>query len=430
MTRRLFFVHVPKTAGVTLKTYLENLVASPDVLAIDEAEARALSPEALNRYRVWSGHYDASVLRALDPAPTTVLLVRDPVARLRSWAAHGRRLRDPELGAPFVGRTDLDVARENEGGKARQAFWLNRALVAGAPLGAVPEIDTLDTLLDQVHVVGLTECFDRTLQLLSFEAGAEPPPLGWWLNRRPESDSAPVESDEVSATTRDDDALRACLGVDCALYDKARTRFWRAYGRMLARIAPDGTTAPVERLPTDIDVPTVQQWLRAWHARTRAVRRESAESVTLDGNAAMHGTGWWWRECPGPSAYRWTGPGTATSIDLGALDTSRAYTATIDVCGAATWDVWNGLTMSINGLPLTVDRRHIDTENERRVTLRATAVLPPHVLERRRDGAELVLSVASTASVPGSPWIDESLDTRRRDVRHVGLAVQRISVTP
>ena len=62
---RMYFVHIPKTAGITLKAFLENNYPDGESLVIDEWRARALPPEALRRYRLFSGHYSSEVLDGL-----------------------------------------------------------------------------------------------------------------------------------------------------------------------------------------------------------------------------------------------------------------------------------------------------------------------------------------------------------------------------
>jgi hypothetical protein len=39
-TPRTYFVHIPKTAGITLKAYLENRYALGEELVVDEWDAR------------------------------------------------------------------------------------------------------------------------------------------------------------------------------------------------------------------------------------------------------------------------------------------------------------------------------------------------------------------------------------------------------
>ncbi|MGE0813474.1 MAG: class I SAM-dependent methyltransferase [Vicinamibacterales bacterium] len=424
MTTRTYFLHVPKTAGVTLKAYLENQFDRGDVLAIDQKIARTLPPSTLNAYRFWTGHYDASVLAALDPAPSTVLMVRDPVARLRSWVAHGRRLRDPKLHAPFAGTSVMDVARQNIDGHARQAFWVARALVPGWTPARLPEVDELDGLLDTVTHVGLTEELDRTLLLLAFHLGGSLPPIGWRLNQRTNEASADRESPE------EDEALRDLLSLDTALYARAAARFWAAYAGMLETIAPAasrGLAADPGRVP----VSTARDWLAAWRAATRrAAPLQWTTAYRVDGDDPQSGDGWWWREHPGQAGYRWTGAEGRTTLDLGALSPAFSYSVTLDICGAADWPTWDRWTLELNGQTLPVVRTRVTQANDRSVSLRATATLPAHAVAAGGGLSTLAIVVPEPQPVPGAPLLHESQDTVRRDVRRVGLAVQRVEVLP
>ncbi len=107
----LYFVHIPKTAGVTVKAFLENHYAADEAFIMDEWKARSSSPDLLAHYRLFSGHYSSEVLKALPARPDVIItLLREPVARFRSWVAHGRRSTYLKYKNTCTQGTDLDVA--------------------------------------------------------------------------------------------------------------------------------------------------------------------------------------------------------------------------------------------------------------------------------------------------------------------------------
>ena len=166
---RLYFVHIPKTAGITLKAFLENNYAYGESLVIHEWEARKMAPEALRQYRLLSGHYSSEVLTALGERPdVTLMLVREPVSRFRSWIAHCRRVSDARYRDMCEGHADLEVLTGPDGHTCHQAHWLARAVRDGSSYTGVPSADELDALLQHVDIVGVTDEIERFMQLVSF----------------------------------------------------------------------------------------------------------------------------------------------------------------------------------------------------------------------------------------------------------------------
>src|SRR6185436_15788620 len=228
--RRLYFVHIPKTAGVTFKAFLENNTPNGEALVVDEWDARRLTSVELGGYTLYSGHYASEVLEAL-PAPpdVTLMLLREPVARFKSWWAHCLRLTgDHRYRDMLLGRTQTDVLGTTSSGPCTQAHWLARALAHGSTYHGVPTRAEALRLLDRIHLVGLTEEIDRFQQLVAYRLDWPVPTLGWRINVRPDIDGA----DDGRA----DETLRNQLVVDLALYQSAAGRFWRDYAEMLSAI--------------------------------------------------------------------------------------------------------------------------------------------------------------------------------------------------
>jgi hypothetical protein len=425
ITPRLYFVHIPKTAGVTLKTYLENNYAYGESLVIDEQDARALPPDELRRYRLLSGHYSSEVLHALGERPdVTIMLVREPVARFRSWAAHGRRVSDRRYRDLFEGRSDLDALRGAGAYTCLQAHWVARALREGAGYEGAPTADQLPGLLAEVDLVGVTEHLDRFLQLLAFRMGWTPPQPGWYINRRP--DAPAVVRDQASED--EDLEIERRLAVDTALYRLVEARFWEQYAAMLTEIDPVGQVWSAEQGHT-VGLDTVQGWLRQHHG-TRFVAAPSCGVATADyrSDEPIAGEGWWWRERPKGLAYRWTGPDTRATLVLPPLVPDRSYDLTIDLMGAASWETWDRATLEINGAPVATVRERFGPHARGDVALRMHARLDPGGLGDPATPTELALCVPETLQCLKHVMVLESFDTTNRDLRAVGLAVHRVRV--
>jgi hypothetical protein len=79
------FLHIPKTAGTTLRELLIERLQPVAPLRIEDVSRIAYRTDAwLNSHDFISGHFGASLLRRLDPSATTFTMLREPVARVKS----------------------------------------------------------------------------------------------------------------------------------------------------------------------------------------------------------------------------------------------------------------------------------------------------------------------------------------------------------
>ena len=102
--RAWYFVHIPKTAGSTVRRYLEEAFEPEEVLFVytertDRRDAHVmpldqvetLSHEQFLRYRVLYGHYPFRSEWMWHKDSRGLAFVRDPVARVISWFHYMRR---------------------------------------------------------------------------------------------------------------------------------------------------------------------------------------------------------------------------------------------------------------------------------------------------------------------------------------------------
>ncbi len=423
---RMYFVHIPKTAGITLKTFLENNYPNGESLVIDEWKARALPPEELRHYRLFSGHYSSEVLDGLGERPdATLLLVREPVSRFRSWMAHCRRVGESKYRDMCEGRSDVEVLTGPNGYTCHQAHWLTRALEGGAAYAAVPAAEDLASVLDRVDVAGITEEIERFMQLVAFRMGWPPPQLGWHINRCSETTAPALQLVHGQLS---DDEVRAHLAVDEALYAQTRSRFWEAYSNMLIAIRPDETAFSADTAH-NVAVETVQGWLRdAYVARTAQRLCTATESIDIDGARPVAGEGWWWRECPKGVSYRWTGPSTRATVLAAPLIEAHDYALTVDAMGAADWQTWEAVGLEVNGKPVHSVHERFTPSEPGMVSIRLHARLAPDIVSAQNGLTSITISVPETKRALRHVRVLESFDTYNQDMRQVGLAVCRIQI--
>lgn len=81
----VIFLHIPKTAGQSVHAGLESLFGDAVCPARVNDQLKTYSISALRKYRIFSGHFDWSLLDCI-PEPRTVFTVlRDPVERILSF---------------------------------------------------------------------------------------------------------------------------------------------------------------------------------------------------------------------------------------------------------------------------------------------------------------------------------------------------------
>ncbi|HEB53561.1 MAG TPA: hypothetical protein ENI87_09945 [bacterium] len=239
-----YFVHIPKTAGVTVRTWLRKVFARDEVIFVydgklrEDPHALAFSREELLRragelpasLRVLFGHYMFEPESLLHDRCRAISLVRDARARVLSWRryvlANGAALPDPmlqDLAARFAEGMGLAEACARHGGIRELDNGITRMLGSRrGPVGAVDE-SALEQAMRNVErhfdYVGNIDWFDASMQRIAEVLG------------RP---FATVESQNVSRGGRSQADDAAELSDRDAEWLAARTQFDERLVRWLA----------------------------------------------------------------------------------------------------------------------------------------------------------------------------------------------------
>jgi hypothetical protein len=97
--RQLYFLHIAKTGGIALGSYLRSMYSAEEVCpAYHVDELLALDASTLSSYRYLAGHFSLLPLSLLAEPPAIVTVVREPVAHLRSLYLH--TIRESGTGHP------------------------------------------------------------------------------------------------------------------------------------------------------------------------------------------------------------------------------------------------------------------------------------------------------------------------------------------
>lgn len=240
----LFFLHVPKTAGISLTALLDAHYAEGEILqAQDWREAEGLIGEMsaieLARVRCVRGHYwfgpgDRAIHDRLSVDPVVITVMRDPVARTVSAYQHVMRWSEHWLREPLglsEGETmllhDFVEHPETQG----EIVNLQTRLMVGMVPGNLPRLnvaeitdvpftdeellDAAKARLDSFAWVGLTERMEESVLLLTAMMGWAP------VEELPALNVNPVPSAQVEVPAETRAAILDRTALDSKLYAHA-----------------------------------------------------------------------------------------------------------------------------------------------------------------------------------------------------------------
>jgi hypothetical protein len=217
-------MHLPKTAGTSFRLFLQELYGEGFRSMYEEKETapRLLHTVKLKeRDRCLHGHFQATAYEEKLPGAIKLTWLRDPVERVVS--SYFQYLRQPEeaRGSQFSERffTEgwglMDFARSEE--IRYQLVWY---------FDAVP--------LEDFFFVGITECYEQSLDLLRYQLKQDGPAQFHNVNRNPRRH--PSSFYELSTGQRRN--LESILEWDLDLYWRARYRLEKQLKQAFGDQAP------------------------------------------------------------------------------------------------------------------------------------------------------------------------------------------------
>lgn len=398
---RLLFLHVPKTAGTSMRVHLMNQYLPEEVFPPTNWTEAARFDRPITDFRAYSGHFRANFAAKVPSGTRTLVVFREPVSRLLSALRHLRR--DPDFHPDHVlvrGKTLGEMVRmpaimANQ--YNIQVSWLAASadpamvddFLRANPedeASSVEESASDETLfqrardaLNKIDFIGFTEDLRPVLAQLSDEMDYHPVISFPRLNdSRREDDPA----DRLGAT--EGELIRQATALDQRLYDFAKDIVEQR--RVLAAI---------RRL------------------------REAGQYVVPKGEfqislrAPIPGSGWYEPEADAGVFYRWTGPDTWFTLDLPLAE--RAYAVSVDFNRRAE-DDGGVFTATANMIPLKVEQVHIG-----RRAFHAHFLIPSTAIVAGNGAVRLVLDSGATGRLT---------DHGRVDDRLLGIVVFRIVFSP
>lgn len=95
-TPRIYFLHIPKTAGTTISSFIRSAYAEGEIFPAYHCEQlSSFTLTDLRRFQCYSGHFGTVLHSILGNDFPTVTILRDPFERAVSQYFHALRLTDP-----------------------------------------------------------------------------------------------------------------------------------------------------------------------------------------------------------------------------------------------------------------------------------------------------------------------------------------------
>lgn len=256
---RVFFMHVPKTAGTTLIQVLEQHFDEREIARwLYPTTVIEAGPDFFVRHRYFHGHVEYGLIRSLlRDAPVSLTLLRPPVERVLSQIGNHQRVTPEQL--PDVPVDQLEEFRRigleeflfdppprvrplaanfqnlhakllvTEHDPARSGHLLP-LLADGRYVYPTPDLEQAKRRLDSFAFVGLTERFQETLFLLAYTFGWPPAveyrSLNVGIERPRREQLSPSMLDRLVELNR----------IDLALYDHGRRLFEVRYETMMREL--------------------------------------------------------------------------------------------------------------------------------------------------------------------------------------------------
>jgi hypothetical protein len=403
----LYYTHIPKTAGMTFRTIVEDHFDHAEICpaTLDE-EVEAIAD--LSPYRLFRGHLVYVDFKTLLPQKRIINLtmLREPIAQLVSHYHYIRRMpEDPYY--PKVKDMTLEEYASNftMGELKRNVQTYHIAKAARFDIDHLSAQDVFDIAVESLNhfaFAGLVERFQDSLFLLSYIFGWRP-----IVNNRSEN----VTQNTPSIPESTLQLIQENTRFDQLIYQHAQQIFSDRFSQMLTSL-PQGKS-----LEDQLESHYLQRY--------QELNITPSSTCRYDFSQALRGSGWQRREYPTEGLiYRWTGPDRVSTLDLAIAPAPDLTVEFRVICANFTAvDILNSLTLTINGIPVPLIILHRDP-----VTWIFRGDIPAEAVDANlrltvQQPTRFVFNVNRVTTL-------QLINLQDRDPRSVGVAINEVQVFP
>ena len=342
MNNSLYFLHIPKTGGVTLRSFLEDHYCNKEILFVDHvADLLKLPLSEIKRKKLFFGHFGCFLPELLAQKLTIITLLREPISRVFSLYKHMQRgvLSGNEfvnLNASIINLDFFDFLSNLDSSIMPLIINAQTAALAFddifdtfkpgrfATRDEIIEVLTDESILrkalhriETLDVVGITEDYNKFIALVCFSMG--------WPIPKYDLDKLNADPNKISVLTISENErmkTHEFCKLDQVLYSRAREMLNDRY------LSLTEDTIAIE-----------------YNKKMSLIEKKSFFNFGFEN--VILGTGWHAREFQSSGiAFRWTGPGNVSEMDI-SLDLHKSYEITF-FCAAYLESVLSSMALHVN----------------------------------------------------------------------------------
>ena len=390
----LFFMHIPKTAGMSMRQYLSNQYQADEICPAERWQHLLDLSRDVGSYRLVRGHFRYNLRQLVAPDARTLVVLREPLRRTVSALRHLGR--DPEFHQTYDLARHLtlgemirhpDIMALQRDVQARflcasrwaeeVTLYLEGARARGLDADAgdqesPPAFQLAADRLETIEFVGITEQLGELVGSMAQEMNFHPSAHFPVINENPDRVD-PL----LGLTEQELDIVREHNTVDMQLYDFARKMLnGRGFDRSMRQMVRSG----VYQVPPG--------------------------SFEVEMSGIIPGSGWYPAESAGRTSWRWTGPGRHFTLEVPLReDVSYRFDMTFsDPRPSGPGD----FSVEINNYPIAFE---LWSEGE---LYRCVFVIEQGLLAKNCGFCRIQIDTGETAKLSQS------------DIRRLGISVQRV----
>jgi hypothetical protein len=406
----LHFLHIPKTAGTSIRVLLEYPFPTDEVCyAYYPDHLAALPRERLQACRLYRGHFGPAFFPIVGSPVNTFTWMRSPLHLLLSnYTFSIQQHMIPET-------MRLDEWLELNGPNPICDF-LTRGVSFASEDASLSTLDKAKGVLRKCFMMGLVERYEDSLNLLCYHLNTYPPELAPTLNRS----RVPTQWEAHPAETRR--RAEELVREDEALYAWAKEQFMAASEEMLEALRPE-----IKARFGTIASPSAKQVRSVLRDRFFCCQTDTPlqEEINYTFDQPLIGEGWYERQ---PGGYldplfgclRGIAGETCRATLYLPIARNRPCTLRFGIARIYTLEALNGFGITVNGVPIPIESDgsgHPQLLSEQ--VFRAE--IPASVLQKS-------LHLTQIAFLPGGYIVPAERDPLQHDTSALTVALNWVGV--
>ena len=434
----LYFLHIPKTAGVTLYHILENNFDYESIYREHIWAKLFVKFPNLSDFKLIMGHFGYGIHRILSQEPLFVTMLRNPVERVISNFEHELRSYTHPFSKTPDKKSILQIYLDNPFHKQKytniQTYYLGldfdstllvksfantpfsellRATTS-VPIYLSPQIpgdkllDAAKKHLSEFAFFGLAEKFEESLFLLCYT-------FGWKPIRRYSIINKAKERMNSSTLTKDIiDKIMECNKLDMELYEYAQKLFEQRYDEMVVKLKKKYYDSRYDNLTSK---EMMLEMLERHYEDKLGNPRIS--SIDYDFSQGMpNGSGFYERQNTnkGEPSFRWTGPDNVSTIDFPLLQ-NNDMKIKVSIIRSFNDGLTKNFKLKVNETLIPTTMNYSDDK------IIFEGIIPKSVLQNGKNFTRITFHIDKTVS-------PKSVNPATKDSRLLGLKLGQLIINP